>query len=82
MAGVHAGRGDDARAIQRLIAALTRFETAQLGAYAAAARRRYGQLLGGTEGAALVAAADTWLRAAGVADPARLTAVLAPGFRD
>jgi len=82
MAGVHATRGQDARAIRRLIRALTRFETTHLGAYAAAARRRYGQLLGGAEGASLVAAAEQWMRAAEVANPARMTAVLAPGFED
>ena len=82
MAGVHATRGDDARAIRRLIRALTRFETAQLGAYAAAARSRYGQLLGGAEGASLMATAEMWMREAGVANPARMTAVLAPGFED
>src|SRR6266705_2916393 len=82
MAGVHATRGQDARAIRRLIRALTRFETTHLGAYAAAARRRYGQLLGGAAGASLVAAAEQWMRAAEVANPTRMTAVLAPGFED
>jgi hypothetical protein len=43
-------------------------------------RRIRGLLLGGDEGKALVAEADGFLRAGGATDPARLVAVLVPGF--
>jgi len=82
LAGVHATRGNDAQAIRRLISSVAGFETTHLRAYAEAARRRHGQLLGGSEGASLMATADMWMRAAGVANPARMTAVLTPGFGD
>jgi hypothetical protein len=41
--------------------------------------RRLGELLGGDEGAALIAEADAFLRAGGVVDPARFTAAFTPG---
>jgi hypothetical protein len=46
--------------------------------YAAAARRRLGELLGGAEGAALIEAADDWMAGQGVARPERLTALFVP----
>lgn len=49
-------------------------------AHAAAARRTLGTLLGGDEGAAMVAAADAWFRGIGGQRGDRLAAVLAPGF--
>jgi len=47
--------------------------------YAAAARRRRGQLLGGDEGAALVAEADSWMAKQDIKNPARMADMLAPG---
>jgi hypothetical protein len=44
------------------------------------ARRACGLVLGGDEGAALVAEADAFLRAGGCVDPERFTAVFAPGL--
>ena len=48
--------------------------------HAAAARHRLGTLLGGTEGATEVAAADAAMRAQGIIAPARLVDVLAPAL--
>jgi hypothetical protein len=56
------------------------FEACGMTLYAAVTRRRLGQLTGCDEGGAMVAEADLLLRAEGVKDPARLCAMLAPGF--
>lgn len=71
--------GADARTT--LARALETLEEARLGLFAAAARRRLAAMVGGSEGTALVEAADRWMAAQGIADAARMTAMLAPGFR-
>ena len=48
---------------------------------AASARRRLGQLLGGDEGTALLAAGDAFMRAQGVKNLEALTEVSCPGLR-
>ena len=48
--------------------------------HAAVARRQHGVLLGGDLGASEASAADTFLRASGVVDPEKMTALLVPGF--
>ena len=73
-------RGDEARCRRLLAEALARSEAAHMGLFAAAARRRLGGLLGGDEGRALVAEADAWMASQGIRNPARMAAMLAPGF--
>ena len=77
-AGLASARGDAGAA-----AAWARAEEALSAAacdhLAAAAKRRRGALVGGEEGAKLVAEADAWLAGQGAKDPARLAAMLAPG---
>src|SRR5262249_1832631 len=46
--------------------------------HAAVARRRRGQLLGGSDGRALVESADAWMQTKGIRNPARTAALLAP----
>jgi hypothetical protein len=77
---VVAARGDDARAIALLRSAVAGLDGAGMQLYAAASRRCLGKMLGGDEGRALIDAADAWMREEGIAAPARVTAVLAPGF--
>lgn len=79
-AALNAQRGDDAAARTLLADAAQGFDAHEMSLLAAAARRRYGELTGGTEGAAAVAAADARLRQQLVANPARLVAMYAPGF--
>jgi tRNA A-37 threonylcarbamoyl transferase component Bud32 len=81
-AGIANCKGDLDQAKQLLEAALTGFTACELGLYAAAARRSLGQLMGGDHGKALVAEADRWMTAQGIRNPARMTAVYAPGFAD
>ncbi len=71
------GRGDDAVAL--LSAAETGFQAADMSLYAAAARRRKGELVAGDEGRTLIAAADAWMAGQQIQNPERMTAMLAPG---
>ena len=71
-----AGRVDEA--VAALAAAEPELEAAGMELHLAVARRRRGELLGDA-GAELVAQADAWLTAQGVANPARLAALFVPG---
>jgi len=55
-------------------------EENELMLYANAARSRLGQVLGGAEGAALSAQAQAWYAQQAVTNPARMTAMLVPGW--
>ena len=54
-------------------------EAADMALWAAVCRRRRGEVLGGDEGRALVAAADEWMRSETIKKPERWAAMLAPG---
>jgi hypothetical protein len=75
-------RGDRTLAVSELGQALARFEASGMALHAAVANRRLGELLGGDEGPARTARADLWMATAGVADPAALVRMLAPGFTE
>jgi serine/threonine protein kinase/tetratricopeptide (TPR) repeat protein len=79
-AGLAACRGDRDGAIRLLAAATQGFESVDMALYAAGARRRHGELLGGAAGRDLVAAADAWMAGQLVRNPRRMTGLLAPGF--
>jgi hypothetical protein len=81
-AGVAAVRGDTAGAVALLTGAAAGFDTADMRLDAAAARRRLGEVLGGEQGRSLVAQADSWMAAQQIRSPARMVAMLAPGFRE
>src|SRR5262249_12330188 len=81
-AALAAQRGDTVGARGLLAEAVTAFEALDMHLSAAATRRRLGELLGGTEGAALVAQADAWMASQNIRNPARMTAAFAPGFPD
>ena len=80
LAGLAFLRGRSADAARALAEAQRGFDSADMGLFSAAAQRVRGQLVGGDEGRAAVAAADRHLAAQGVRNPARLTRLLAPGF--
>ena len=74
------GRSGNAR--DTLHAAVEAFERADMRFHAAVARRRLGALHDGERGRALVDAADTWMAAQGIRNPARIARLIAPGFPD
>jgi hypothetical protein len=79
-AGIAAQVGDreDAAASQRRGLAAT--DETHMAGSVGLMRWRLGELLGGDEGAALLAAANAWFAREGVVDPARYLDVYAPGF--
>ena len=72
--------GQPERAVQRLRDAVVVLEQLEMKLYAAAARRRLGELLGGDEGDEHCARADRFLADQRVVEPRRMLAMLAPGF--
>ena len=69
----------DPAAAALLEAAEASLRAQDLTPFAAATRRRRGQLLGGAAGQTLIADADAWLRTKGARTPARIAAMLLPG---
>ena len=78
-AGLSVQQGAEAQAVAELRTAAETFEAASMALYAASARRRLGKLLGGDEGAALIAGADAAMAAQGIRNPARWAAMYAAG---
>jgi hypothetical protein len=75
-AGIARRRGDVGvalRLLERSAARAKEYGTALMGA---ALDRRRGELAGGDEGRALVAAAEAFMTGRGIADPARMMAML------
>jgi len=81
-AGIAATRGQPAAAVEHLTTAVTVFRRRGMALWHAVAQRRWGSLVGGAEGAAAIAAADSWMNGQGITRPERITAVLAPGFSE
>lgn len=79
-AAVRAQRGRHTEAIAELEDAAVVARRGDMALFAAAIRRRRGQLIGGHEGAMMIANADEWMRARGVRNPARMAAMWMPGF--
>jgi hypothetical protein len=81
-AGLASCRGKADEAAARAADAEKRFQAVDMLLYAAAARRRRGQILGGAEGQSLVAAADEWMAGQDIKNPARTAAAYSAGFPD
>ena len=77
LAGVAAARGDRPTAARLFAEAVTQLEAVDMSLYAAAARRRLGEILGGDEGRAHVDQADAWMARQGIQDPSRMADVFA-----
>jgi hypothetical protein len=78
-AAVAAACGERTQAAALLRSAETGFAAADMSLYAAAALRRRGELTGGQEGRQMMHQADEWMRLQRIRNPARMTAMLAPG---
>ena len=72
-------RGDTEEAAELLSHAAAGFDNGSFELQANLARRRRGELLGGSKGAALVETADAWLRKQGIQNPQRFAGSLSPG---
>jgi hypothetical protein len=81
-AGIAAIRGNRSKAVTLLTEAAQWYEAAEMLLYAAAVRRRSGELAGGDEGRAQITAADRWMMDQGIRKPDRITAMYVPGFPD
>jgi eukaryotic-like serine/threonine-protein kinase len=81
-ASILGARGRPEESLRHLDQAMRGFDAADMALYAACARRRKGQLLGGEEGQRLIEAAEAAMREQGITNPARWTALYAPGFSD
>jgi hypothetical protein len=73
-------RGDRARAAALLRCAVAGFDRAGMALHATVARARLAELLGGGEGDVLAKEAAAWMVQEGVVAPARMIAMMAPGF--
>ncbi len=67
-------------AIAELEVAGEHFAAAEMQLHVAGVRRQIGRLRGGDRGRSLVEESDAWMSGQGIRDPARMTAMLLPGF--
>lgn len=77
-AGLASVSGETSRTVEALDRAIAGFDHVGMALFAAAARRRRGELTGGDEGRALVGGADTWMRSHSIRDPERMARICAP----
>ncbi|MDQ3665415.1 MAG: protein kinase [Acidobacteriota bacterium] len=80
LAGIAHQKGESSKAVNLLSEAVENFDLADIDLYAAATRRRLGEILGSERGGQLIAEADTWMRKQEIKNPAAMTRMLAPGF--
>ena len=78
-ASVAALRSDTREAVRLLASAETGFDAADEGLYAAVARARRGELIGGPDGEKLRAEAAAWMSKERIANPTRIRMLLSPG---
>jgi tetratricopeptide (TPR) repeat protein len=72
-------RDDAPLAVQQLEAAVAAFDSHEMAMYANVARRQWGRIVGGDEGGAAVALADSRIAAQGIECPERFAYFLSPG---
>jgi serine/threonine protein kinase len=72
--------GDHDAARRHLVDAVERLTTVGMALYAAAARYRLGECVGGHEGEDLIQVATAWMRGQKIKNPSRMVAALTPGL--
>jgi tetratricopeptide (TPR) repeat protein len=80
-AGVAGVKAAPEPAMALLEQAIAQLDANQMALYAAAARRRLGQVRGGADGAELMTEAEAWMASHCVRNPELMSAMLVPGFR-
>jgi hypothetical protein len=80
LSAVEYATGNQQRALDDLGRCIAGFEQQEMAGYAAAAKVRMGEIIGGQQGNQLVASAHATLSAEGVANVSRFVNVLAPRF--
>ena len=81
-AGIAAVEQDGTAATTHLREALAVLHKADMQLHEAAARWRLGQALGGEEGLNMIDQAEIWMKQQTICNPARMSALLVPGFAD
>jgi eukaryotic-like serine/threonine-protein kinase len=81
-AGLARRRGEGARALELVSRSIEGFDAADMALYAATARRRQGEILGGDSGDELISQADDWMSKQQIRKPAAVANLLAPGFSE
>jgi hypothetical protein len=81
-AGVHRLQSESDKELHLLNQAHDALMALDMNLLAAVARRRRGELIGGDEGAVLIAAGTDWMRAQEIRDPSAFARMLAPGMAD
>jgi len=71
---------DPSGARDALERAASGFESCEMRLHSTVAWRRLGELMGGSAGQELVHRSDVWMKQQKIRDPARMAALLAPGF--
>jgi eukaryotic-like serine/threonine-protein kinase len=79
-AGIANNRNDKSAASMLLSEAATLFRAHEMELYAAASRRRLGEILGGDHGRQLVSESSSWMASQRIKNPEAMTRMLAPGF--
>jgi len=83
---IHAGLakrgGNDSRAATLVSQAIEGFEASNMMLYAATARRRLGEIIGGDSGKELTHQADDWMSKQEIKNPVAVANLMAPGFSE
>jgi hypothetical protein len=79
-AAIEHQRGDNSKAVDLLSQAIELFAATDSYLYAAAARRRLGELTAGERGLEYIAEADDLMRKRQIVNPVAMTRLMAPGF--
>ncbi|MEP6920242.1 MAG: protein kinase [bacterium] len=79
-AGIANRRNEKTKAVSLLAEAIEGFSLADIELYAAATRRRLGEILDNERGVKLLAEADEWMVSQRIKDPVKMTRMLVPGF--